>query len=162
MLQKVSQALLRLRRKRARRLPLDFHQFMTEKELLQEYGLVPEKDLLPSVRQLLAEQTEIARTKGGNEPLLRLLCIQLFAHGDVNDVLAIWVAKRSNSDAGFGIDVQLLCGAGLNATKEYLKQEQSSEAAKALSYLEECEKSGDFRDWSPQKHLEFWRKYYKL
>src|SRR5258708_7595175 len=90
---------------------------MTEDDALQRFGLTPKADDLPTIRQLLVEETERARKHQGNEPLLRLFCIQLFAHGDIEDTLLIWRAKQSNFDAACGIDVQLLCGAGLEATK---------------------------------------------
>ncbi|HVG92293.1 MAG TPA: hypothetical protein VNB54_12450 [Alphaproteobacteria bacterium] len=130
---------------------------MTEEEAIEKFGLLPKAQELPAIRQLLME----AKLRRAPEPLMRLLCIQLFAHGDVEDSLLVWRAKRSSFDAGSGIDVQLMCGAGLQATKKYLGSIQSAESAAALEYLHKCEQAGDFKDWSPAKHLEFWLNYYR-
>jgi hypothetical protein len=130
---------------------------MTEEEAIEKFGFIPKPQDLPVIRRLLEE----SKMRGDPEPLMRLFCVQLFAHGDVEDSLLVWRAKRSSFDAGSGIDVQLMCGAGLDKTKKYLKSIQSTEAAAALAYLNKCEHTGDFNDWSPTKHLQFWRNYYR-
>ncbi len=133
---------------------------MTEYDVLEQFGLVPKPDELPTIRRLLAEETEQTRKHNGNVPLLRLFCIQLFAHGKVDDIFLIWRAKRSNFDAGCGIEVELLCGAGMDATKGYLSKQESQEAVEILKYLNEHQANSEV--WSPQAHLKFWQNYYKL
>jgi len=85
-------------------------------------------------------------------------CIHLFKSGDIDDVLLIWSAKESCFDAHCSIDVQLLCGRGLEETKQYLTDSGSPEASplrlhvlrkEALEYLIECEATGDFEEFSP-------------
>jgi hypothetical protein len=134
---------------------------MTEDDVIKEFGFVVRSADLPRIRSLLVQETSKMKTSKGNEALARLLCVQLFAHGNVEDSLLVWRAKRSNFDAGSAIDVQLMCGAGLEATQEYLRNAQSDEAAEALKYLNECERAGDFQSWSPHQHLDFWHNYYK-
>ena len=66
--------------------------------------------------------------QGMSEEMLRTLCIQLFSLGVAEDSLLIWDAKQSSFDAGCGLDVQFLCGAGLEATKEFLSGSASTPA----------------------------------
>ena len=58
------------------------------------------------------------------------------------------------------LDVQLLCGAGLDETKEFLSAQPSELAKTALTYIEECELTGDFDNWSPSKQMEYYRSYF--
>jgi hypothetical protein len=53
-----------------------------------------------------------------------------------------------------------VCGAGLEATKNYLASQQSEAAAAALKYLAECERAGDFEDFSPVELLADYRHYF--
>lgn len=84
----------------------------------------------------------------------------MFNVGFLNDVLVIWRAKESSWDAHCSIDVQLLCGAGLEATKEYLAAEGSHSASAALDYLRQCEAAGDFTDFSVENQSRWYSKYY--
>ncbi|MFF0654819.1 MULTISPECIES: hypothetical protein [Micromonospora] len=59
------------------------------------------------------------------------------------------------------IDVQLLCGAGLDATKAYLEANGSDDATEALRYLLDCEAAGDFDDFSVAEQTR-WRAAYYL
>jgi len=70
--------------------------------------------------------------------------------------------KQCSFDAGSGLDVQFLCGAGLAATKEYLAKSGTSSASAVLKYLNECEQTGEFTDWTPQKTITYYRRYYRL
>jgi hypothetical protein len=76
--------------------------------------------------------------------------------------MRIWEAKRSGFDLGCYIDVQLLCGAGLDETKHFLANQSSAEAGAALTYILECEQSGSFNDWSPYKQIDEYRRYFGL
>lgn len=94
--------------------------------------------------------------------MLRSLCSQLFSPRIAEDALLIWDAKQSSFDAGCGLDVQLLCGAGLATTKEYLARSGAPSASAVLEYLTECEQSSDFADWIPQATIDQYRSYYGL
>jgi len=135
---------------------------MTEDEVIKDFGLIPKSQELPRIRQLLIDETTRGKQHNGNEALIKLFCIQLFAAANVEDSLLIWRAKQSNFNSGVGNDVQLMCGAGLKMTQDYLRELQSDEASKALGYLNSCEKAGDFRNWSPAAYLDSWRRYYRL
>jgi hypothetical protein len=69
-------------------------------------------------------------------------------------------AKRSNFDAGCGIDIQFLCGGGYSETKAFLATCTVPEPKEALDYLVECET--DFLVWNPVEHLLRWKRYYRL
>jgi hypothetical protein len=135
---------------------------MTYDEALQKFGLPASPIQRDEIRRLLAEEIEQARRGESGEEMLRTLCLQLFSLGVVEDTLLIWDAKHSSFDAGCGIDVQLLCGAGLEATKEFLAESRNGSAAAALGYLTKCERTGDFAGWTPQTSIADSRRYYGL
>jgi hypothetical protein len=128
---------------------------MTEEEWLAELGLEPAD--LELVRDCLKSESE---KENGDTLLMKLCCVQLFRSGAVDDVLLIWSAKQSSFDAGCSIDVQLLCGTGLQRTKTLLASRSEQDAAAALAYLEECERTGDFDGFTPEACFEQWRRYY--
>ena len=133
---------------------------MDERQLLQRFGMCPVESDLAEIRSILLELTRRERAGGDVAPEMRVCCVQLFHAGHVEDALAIWQAKQASMDAGAGIDIQLLCGAGLEETKRYLASVQSEAAPEALAYLTECETAGDFLAWSPADFKTFWRSYY--
>ncbi|WP_035613618.1 hypothetical protein [Haloferula sp. BvORR071] len=137
---------------------------MTSDEALQAFGLPAAPAHRDELRRLLAAATELeASGEGAGEEVLRTLCVQLFSIGRVEDSLLIWAAKQSSFDAGCGLDVQFLCGAGLGATKQHLREHSSTPgASQALSYLSACEQAGDFTDWTPQVTIAYHRNYYGL
>jgi len=130
-------------------------------ESLRRYGLIPEDADLVEIRHLLACEAEAERRgTGRKEDLALLCCVQLFSRGQLDDVLRIWDAKRAGMDLGAYLDVQLLCGAGMDATKAYLAKNGSEEALDALYYIEECEQAGDFEGFSPDDFLRGYRSYF--
>ena len=135
---------------------------MTEDEALGRFGLVPEKSDIPAIREVLASQIVAAENEEDDSGLMKLCCIQLFSDGDVSDAMLIWAAKRSSFDNGINIDVQLLCGAGVERTKEHLATIASQDATDALQYITECETSGDFERFSTEQVLDYYRDYYGL
>jgi hypothetical protein len=135
---------------------------MTSSEAFQRFGFPASSQHRAEIRQLLAEEIEREKQGSGGEEMLRTLCVQLFSLGVVEDALLIWDAKRSSFDAGCGLDVQFLCGAGLSVTKEFLGKSSAPSAVAALEYLSECEQTGDFDDWTPQSTTEQYRTYYGL
>jgi hypothetical protein len=134
---------------------------MTEDESLQRYGLQPAAGDLDQVRRILQEQAALERRRqgDGDTALMKLCCVQLFNAGLPDDTPAIWHAKESSWDAHCSIDVQLLCGAGLEQTKRYLTAGLG--ATDALDYLLECEAAGDFMDFSPDKQSRIYSAYYQ-
>lgn len=135
---------------------------LDEDELLERLGLAPAACELDAVRALLADQTaRERRCQGdGDTDVMRLCCVQLFSAGELRDVLPIWAAKTASFDAAGAVDVQLLCGAGLEATKRFLRGQPSREAEAALSHVLQCERSGDFAGFSPGQQMEGYRRYY--
>lgn len=130
---------------------------------MARYGLPPADDALPAIRQVLAQEAELERTGGDREDDLALFCcVQLFSRGLLEDILRIWQAKQSGFDLACSIDVQLLCGAGLERTKEFLLSDRSPEANSALQSILNCEAAGDFAGWSPDRHLANWQRYFGL
>ncbi|WP_418961069.1 hypothetical protein [Streptomyces tritici] len=135
---------------------------------LARYGLHPRGRDLDAVRELLAEQTRRERkSQGHGDTILMKLCVvQLFtaaaagATGPTDDVLLIWRAKRASFDAGCSIDVQLLCGGGLDATKAYLAGLGTEEGEAALRWITHCEESEDFEEFTPAGWAAYYAEYY--
>jgi hypothetical protein len=134
---------------------------MNVDESLDRFGLVPPDDALPEIRRLLAREAEAERFGQEREEDLALLCcVQLFSRGHLEDALRIWDAKSAGMDLGAYLDVQLLCGGGLAATKQFLSSQPGAAAAAALSFLVECERAGDFQGFSPAQHFTRYREYF--
>jgi hypothetical protein len=133
---------------------------MDEHELLARFGIVPAATNLPEIRRLI--QSLIADDERDDNEPLKTLCIQLFSAGIPSDALLIYKAKRSCFDAWFYIDVQLVCGAGLEPTKAFLRGSSEPEAKELLALLQDPSYAGDFAGFTPEGHLDFYRRYYKL
>ena len=135
---------------------------MTYEEALRKFGLPASPRDREEIRHLLSEETERERRGEAGEEMLRTLCMQLFSLGVPEDSLLIWNAKESSFDASCGLDVQFLCGAGFEATQEFLSRSSAPSASAALEYLKKCERAGDFAGWSPAKCLADYQRYYGL
>jgi hypothetical protein len=133
---------------------------MDENELLVRFGLVPIEADLAEVRRLIESLIADDR-RDSNEPL-KTLCIQLFSAGHPADALLIYKAKSSSFDAGCCIDIQLVCGAGLEPTKAFLRGSSEAKAKELLALLQNTSSAGDFDDFTPEKQLNFYRHYYGL
>jgi hypothetical protein len=131
-----------------------------EDTLLSRFGTHPTGPALDEIRRLLRE----ARAAGPEADTLAMmvLYVQLFNHGSVEDILEIWRAKESSWDAHASIDIQLICGAGLAATKEHLAASANSEARAALEYLGRCEAAGDFDGFTPAERSAWYDQYYGI
>ncbi len=105
---------------------------------------------------------ERKRQGEGDTLLMKLCCVQLFNAARLDDVLAIWKAKTSSFDAACSIDIQLLCAAGLDATRAYLLSVGSTEATAALRRINECETGGDFEGFEVATYSAQWRTYYGM
>jgi hypothetical protein len=120
---------------------------INDDHFLELYGIAPSLDKLDEVRSLLREQIQKeCRVQGSADfELLRICVVALFNSAKLFDVSLIWTAKQSSMDASAGLEVQLLCGGGLEATKSYLKETCGEKSASdVLAYIEHCEKNGDF------------------
>jgi len=133
--------------------------FVDEDASLRRFGLVPLDGDLGEIRGILLAQTGLG-VEGQDTELMKVSCVQLFNAGHLDDVLVIWQAKESTWDAHCSLDVQLLCGAGLDATKAHLVADGSPVAADALRYLTECEAAGNFAGFSPVEQQRWWAEYY--
>jgi hypothetical protein len=133
-----------------------------EEMSLRRYGLRPSEGELDEIRQLLRAQTLLEREAqgDGDTELMRLCCVQLFNAGGLDDILTIWEAKESSWDAHCSIECQLLCGAGLERTKEHLASLGSDNAAAALAYLRGREADGSFTDFSVEVQSGWYTEYY--
>lgn len=132
---------------------------MDEDESVRRYGLQPSAADLDDIRGILRVQTRLDQDDQDTE-LMKLCCVQLFNAGKLDDVLTIWHAKESSWDAHCSIDVQLLCGAGLDATRKHLMIEGSEDAAAALCYLLDCQAAGDFDTFSVTEQSRIYAKCY--
>jgi len=127
---------------------------MTEDEHLDEhlaaFGVRPRPGDLTAIRSLLTAETsrERAAQGDGDTLLMKLCCFQLFNSGELADVLLIWRAKSASFDAACSIDIQLLCGSGLDPTKAYLSEQGSPEAQPAVLRLDNCKTSGHCYNFS--------------
>jgi len=135
---------------------------MTYNDVLLKFGLPAQPQFRDEIRQLLMDEIELANEWKDRQEMLRLLTLQLFSIGNVEDSLLIWDAKQSNFDTSIIVDIQTVCGAGLVETKEYLALLNDPSAKEALEYLIECEQSGDFIGWKPQTSINAYREYYSL
>jgi hypothetical protein len=129
-------------------------------EILNFYGLDPEHKHLEDIRSLLIY--EINNPNAEDNEYMKTLCILLFILGYVEDTLLIWEAKRKNFEAGIYIEVQLLCGAGLEQTKRYLQKVNTLNASDQLKYLEKSEIKNDFVDFTRESVIKFYKRYYGI
>lgn len=135
---------------------------MDEDEWLLRHGLHLDERGLEETRTLLAEQARLeGETQGqGDTALMRLCCVQLFHAGALEDALLIWRAKTASFDADCSIDIQLLCGGGLDRTRAYLAARRPEEGGPVLDRLLRCERAGDFDGFSPAGRAAEYAAYY--
>ncbi|CAM4063336.1 hypothetical protein [Saccharibacillus endophyticus] len=93
--------------------------------------------------------------------VLKQLCVQVYVHARPEDALAIWTAKRLDFDAGVAIESELLIGAGLDETIEYvLEHEDLSEGSSASALLAHLKKSEPSWLTPREELLSFYRNDY--
>ncbi len=128
--------------------------FIDEVEPIHRFGLPPRETDLPLIRAHLEEMTRLEAVGEGDTLIMKALCVLLFAAGYPEDSLYIWRAKNASFDAHCSLDVQLLCGAGFDATLCYLRGIDGGEARAALAYILDCDAAGDFAGHdTPGGHL---------
>jgi hypothetical protein len=77
---------------------------------------------------------------------LMLASFLLGMHGQVEDSLKVWEAKRVDFDAYCGVDIRLVPFAGVDETISFLHTQTDDEAKETLKYILTCSKAGDFDD----------------
>src|SRR3954469_9152288 len=135
---------------------------MTEDDALKQFGLKPRPEAASEIRSHLISELRKEESESGDQSLIKLFFIQLFSIGYVEDSILIWTAKQTGFDLSISIDVQLLCGAGLSATKDFFRARYSEDARQALEYLSKCESAGDFERFSLDSVLSYYRDYYNV
>lgn len=135
---------------------------MNRKQSMQRFGLQPSASDLDEIREILANEIEKeSRQQGlGDTELIKLSCIQLFSAAQLRDVFLIWQAKTASMDSDGSVDIQLLCGAGLEETKRFLQKLDDDWAHAAMARIEQCEKFGDFDGFDITDQMSFYRDYY--
>ena len=108
-------------------------------QYLATHGLRVPAETLPTVRETLRREirheADTYADKGtvpGNTSLMRICAAQLWHAGVVEDALLIHRARRTSMDATGAIDGQLMLGAGVARTKDFLAALGTSEAREIL------------------------------
>ena len=111
-------------------------------QYLATYGLRVATDMLPAVRVVLIRETgheaDTYAGRGsvpGNTSLMRICAARLRHGGAVEDVLLVHRACRTSMDATGAVDAELMLGAGLARTKQYLRAVGTKEASEAFDDL---------------------------
>lgn len=117
---------------------------------LAAYGLRVRDDQVPIIRNILVRETRHEAdtyvglgTVPGNTQLMRICAIQLWHAGAVEDVLLVHRARGTSMDATGAVDVELMLGAGVATTKEYLAALGTEEAQGILDEIAWVEESYD-------------------
>ncbi len=135
---------------------------MTTEESIARYGLRPVEKHLADIRAILADDVQAELDGRGREDDLALLCcVQLFSAALPDDSLVIWAAKSASFDLDCYLGIQLLCGAGLEATKRYLAGHPGPEAKDALNSILESEKWDDFENFAPDEYMAYHERYFR-
>lgn len=135
---------------------------MNVDELVERFGLHPAGTDLAEIRRILISHTMRERQAqgDGDTEVMKLCSLMLFNAAEPADTLLIWWAKESSMDSSSAIDVQLLCGRGLAATKAHLESETTDQAAEALDYLRACEAADDFEEFTVEGYSSWWGSYF--
>jgi hypothetical protein len=111
-------------------------------QYLATHGLRVAAEMLPAVRETLIRETRHEAdayagtgTAPGNTSLMRICAAQLWHAGVVEDALLVHRARRTSMDATGAVDGQLMLGAGVARTKEYLTALGTDEARAILDEI---------------------------
>ncbi|MBM0256480.1 hypothetical protein [Micromonospora sp. 4G55] len=122
---------------------------------LAAYGLRVAVDQVPIVRDVLMRETrheaDIYAGMGtipGNTQLMRICAVQLWHVGAVEDALLVHRARRTSMDATGAVDAELMLGAGVARTKEYLATLCTDEAREILDEIAWVEESYDAKRYA--------------
>lgn len=130
---------------------------------LAAYGLRVGADQVSIVRDVLvrearreAETYSGTGTVPGNTQLMRMCAVQLWHVGAVEDALLVHRARGTSMDAAGAIDAELMLGAGVARTKEYLTTVCTEEAREILDVITWVEEAYD-----PGHYAAFLDRYYR-
>ncbi|BCL79048.1 hypothetical protein ccbrp13_70990 [Ktedonobacteria bacterium brp13] len=98
------------------------------------------------LRFLLEQEIAYHESAWGIFESIRLCGFLLSVLAHVDDVRLLWEAKTTSFDTMCGFDVQFLVGAGVAPTLSYLQAIQKEWAQDAMTYIEESQAAGDFRN----------------
>jgi hypothetical protein len=87
---------------------------------------------------------------------LMLACYLLGQHNQVEDCLKIWEAKEADFDSYCGVDIQLMMFTGVDKAIAFLESQTSELAQRALKYVKDCDKAGDFTELDTYFNEEPW------
>lgn len=123
---------------------------MSEDDVLSTFGFPPAASDAYRIRSLLRERVILEENSsgGGCSEVMRLLCAQLFTFGDAKDAALIWRAKKSSMDANASIEIELLCGAGVEETRSSLSRARDHYSTGALKAVCDSVSSGQLADFS--------------
>lgn len=76
----------------------------------------------------------------------------LFLLGQPEDIELLWQAKKATFDTWCGFDIQFLVGAGVAPTLAALQSIEKEWAEEARTYIEECQRAGDFGNLESYRH----------
>jgi hypothetical protein len=121
------------------------------------------KCVLPSDRSLARYIMRLYVTShgGGSWGMsddIRLCAFVLYKIANVEDVPLLWEAKTANFDTFCGLDIQMLVGAGVDQTLDYLKTLGNEHAVAAADYIKRCRVTGDFNYLD--RYAEEWDRYF--
>jgi hypothetical protein len=122
---------------------------------LATYGLRVSAEVLPAVREILVRETRReADTYAGtgsvpaNTSLMRICAAQLWHGGVVEDALLVHRARRTSMDAAGAVDAQMMLGAGVARTKEYVAALGTDEAREILDDIAWAETFYDAEEYA--------------
>ncbi len=129
---------------------------------LERYGLHIGQQDAPEIRRVLRNEigVESLRQGAGDTEMMRLCCTQLFSLGQEEDIRLIWQAKTSSMDADGAIDIQLLCGRGLEETIRFLSTQPDNVSRQAIQRIHEYREHGFFEGFTPASWLQSLDDYY--
>lgn len=104
------------------------------------------------IRFLLEQEIACYQHDCGNFDSMRLCGFLLFLLAQLEDVELLWRAKTTDFDTWCGFDIQFLVGAGVSPTLAYLQSIQEEWANEARTYIERCQRAGDFSDMVRYRH----------
>lgn len=132
---------------------------MTEEQLLEAFrgrAAFEIEDVRRVLVDVLAGTTPV---ESGD--VIRLCCLLLCNNGDPKDSLLIWQVHQADQDLSGAVHVEMLCGAGIDDTKAYLRSCEENIALKALEYIGHFEAEGTFENFKPELYVEDWKSYFE-
>ncbi|GHP01109.1 hypothetical protein KSF_111560 [Reticulibacter mediterranei] len=89
------------------------------------------------LRMLLEQEIVYHRYNYGFSESIKVCAFMLFVLAEVEDVQLLWEAKTTSFDTMCGLNDQLLVGAGIAATLDYLRRADEPWSERASKYISE-------------------------